>query len=352
VILIIYYETFILNSYVIKSDVELIRDILSDDALSTTVVHEGNTTREEHDVLENYPSDEYNTTNYAKKYGIPALIIAGTQNGVSFKHGIWQGNDFTMKKSQESKLEYIHIAKTGGSSIEMLASFANITWGICHYIFRKRGSYGEGCKHPDMPIQRVNMTMLPFDKLPETFKRKRSIGETWHTPFHWLNNAPFRGDKKFTVVRDPYSRIVSQYFCIYKGYQGIKQCSKTGCKRNITEMNRPTVMNEWIQNLLSDDERMKWAHFLPQHYYVFDQDGNRIIDHILRIENLQSEFADLMNQYRLNISLPDKKSNARKRYFNLTVKDLEIDTIQSINSVFREDFEKLNYTMIHHSVDD
>ena len=35
------------------------------------------------------------------------------------------------------------------------------------------------------------------------------------------------------------------------------------------------------------------GHFLPQHVYVYDMEGNQVIDHILRFEQLNEDFSAL-----------------------------------------------------------
>ena len=47
-------------------------------------------------------------------------------------------------------------------------------------------------------------------------------------------------------------------------------------------------MNEWIQRKIGNI--LNNGHLLPQYYYVYNNDGNKIMDNVLRFENLNEEF--------------------------------------------------------------
>lgn len=228
------------------------------------------------------------------------------------------------------KLEFIHIPKTGGSAIELEASKKGITWGACHYI--QIESNGDACQQPDLYDQMKQNR--GYDKTKVPFDFEGSFGEPWHTPPHWFNHYPFRNDTAFTVVRDPYSRAVSHFYCKYKGMKGTKE-----------QMNNATVMNQWLRDLFTDITIMKLAHFLPQHHYVYDINGIQLVHNVLKLENLNEEFSILMKQYNINVTLPqESKFNARNSSSALTVKDLDSRTISLINDVYLEDFIRFNYS--------
>jgi hypothetical protein len=239
------------------------------------------------------------------------------------------------------KLEYIHIAKTGGSAIEREASMKGITWGACHYITMKH--IGPGCQHPDL-VNRgkgYNRTNVPF-------QFDGGFGEPWHTPPHWMkhniyedrnNNDNDNSINTFTVVRDPYSRMISHYYCKYKGINGHSS------NMDMDQINNIELMNSWIQDLLQSPKK-RLGHFLPQHYYVYDKYGIKLINHVLKHENLSEEFSELMEKYDIDISLPDVKFNARKSTSSLKVEDLNSDTIALINEVYYDDFRRFEYRII------
>jgi len=44
-------------------------------------------------------------------------------------------------------------------------------------------------------------------------------GENWHTPPSWFELNPYETTSTFTVIRNPYDRIISEYYCPYYGFQ-------------------------------------------------------------------------------------------------------------------------------------
>eukprot|EP00985_Skeletonema_marinoi_P019581 scaffold11293_cov115-Skeletonema_marinoi.AAC.1 len=93
------------------------------------------------------------------------------------------------------------------------------------------------------------------------------------------------------------------------------------------------------------------GHFLPQ--YVYDMEGNQVIDHVLRLEHLNEDFSALMTLYDLPIGRPGKM-NVRNNTvhtgasgtLNLTVANLTKKTIEVINKVYDRDFALLNYPKV------
>ena len=187
-------------------------------------------------------------------------------------------------------LRFIHISKTGGQSIAIAAkNQAGMLWGM------NDEAYGKGILcHRLLSV--VNSPSLKNDTDKNTYD--------------W-----------FMVVRNPYNRAVSEY----------------------NWSNVEFDINIYLQRFLSDVEEGyidEGQHISPQYKYLEKQYNI----HVLRFENLNKEFHELMNKYGLSITLKKKVNVSEK---NATLLDLNIETIEMINRVYEKDFTTFGYEMVH-----
>lgn len=237
----------------------------------------------------------------------------------------------SQKPRETDGLEFIHITKTAGFSIESTFAKAGILIGACHWLNNK--NLGKNCTKRD---KKWNME-YNRKQIPIYFTRSH-VAENWHTPHHWFKDNPYANKSTFCVVRNPYERLVSEFFWSCTKSAGVCE----NANKNITS----ETMNAFIQQRAKTYKHVGYhGHFFPQHLYVFDMKGNQVIDHILRFENLDEDFDALMQLYNLDIELP-KKLNARNSTDLLTVRDLTIETIYVINKVYMMDFVRFSYPMV------
>lgn len=251
----------------------------------------------------------------------------------------------------KQELEFVHITKTGGTTIERVGCQNGFKWGSMHY------SAYFGCNEPDVTnwneAERDYTNVSPWHTPPKVLEKLVHISEN-----------PFKGSKLFTIVRNPYTRFVSEYHCPYAGYRGDDKMN-------------PRVMNAWIVDKIMDlqihkyeyvrqlnrskqpeevelDHRPHYKHFLNQADYVYDNEGNKIVDHVLHYEHMEEEFNNLMARYDLGFTLPTKEemdtygSDGPK----LTYKDLDMKSIMKINEWAAPDFLALGYQVLRTYVDE
>jgi hypothetical protein len=200
---------------------------------------------------------------------------------------------------EKKQLKFIHVTKCAGSFIENIGLKNKILWGRYHKEY--------GWWHEE------------FIKKNEELKNK----------YDW-----------FIIVRNPYDRILSEYYC-YNGGIGKKNISHTKKEFNEYLINKINDKEYIINNNISKD------HYKEQYKYY---DPN-IKTYIIKKENMYDELKKLFDEYNLPINLDkyikNKKNNKesinKKCIFN--VNDFEPELIELINKVYEKDFILFGYDM-------
>ena len=195
----------------------------------------------------------------------------------------------------ENFLEFIHIPKNAGTTIENVANDKNIKWG--RFKPEHRNKVGtKKCTY-------------------------------WHVPpKHFYLNNYYDSDDTFCVIRDPRDRMVSEYSYRHKGQ---------------TDKNNKNDMNKWLRENMNEENVYNGGlncHFVPQHEYIYNDDNERTCNHILKFDNLTSEFNDLMKKKNVDVRLSDNKKD-NKSNFNLTIDDIDDENMQKIFKLYKKDFE-------------
>lgn len=221
-------------------------------------------------------------------------------------------------KETQHPLEFIHITKTGGSSIEKAGASHGIRWGACHFnhtLFNEMGC-------PSPPDWQGKVKLLNF-----------SGSMPWHVPLRYWKPSRINGKRTFTVVRNPYDRAISEFYNSWStGYKG-------------KQKNDPETLNRWIRELIA---RRKGVAFLPQHLYIGPSTK------VLKFENLTDEFNAFMYSEGLPVRLKDDSHfNERQPGAVLNVSHLSKETIWAINEYASRDFEMFGYKKqyMQHSID-
>jgi Sulfotransferase family len=206
------------------------------------------------------------------------------------------------EKKRIPSIKFVHITKTGGTSIVEVGKSHGMMWG----------------------------------QYDTDIKNCRTLVEVspafWHIPIRLFEKNPYNQEHVlFTVVRNPYQRIVSECFCKWGGR----------FKKN---KNKPfgtaEEFNDYITDRVSVCEDNDYFHFTPQYFYTHDADGRQVVDHILRFENLETEFNELMAHYGLNIPLNIQENSSIKSF---SVADISRGNLDLINEKYFQDFTRFGY---------
>jgi hypothetical protein len=195
-------------------------------------------------------------------------------------------------------LKFIHITKNAGTSIEDVSVSKGMMWGVNH---RQYGFWHE--------------------KFPRKSKEMRE-------KYDW-----------FMVVRNPYTRILSEYSWLIS-----ERYVKTANPRDKDIFNKTVC--DWLKKLEKDEEchhqigKIGGDHFTEQYKYL----DPFVNIHILKFETLAEDFKKLMEEYKYNIIL-NKNTNSGYEKF-VSVQDFYPETIVLIQRVYKYDFLLFGYSPI------
>lgn len=216
---------------------------------------------------------------------------------------------------RQSRFVHIHIPKTGGTAIEQFFhARGDMAWGPESWVgqSRVRGRYYE--------LQHLSMPELLF-----------------------LSHAVFLGLESFAVVRNPYSRLVSEFLWrsapSEPGHEPLQRFRDFAAFISAI----PTVADHrWPFLLRHQSQRHVnfLIHVRPQHHYVCGPDGQPMVDDILRFESLGPEFARLVARRGLNpTTVHTPVARNALAYYNRPLVD-------RVNQIYAEDFRLGRYPMM------
>jgi hypothetical protein len=201
-------------------------------------------------------------------------------------------NYFGHKGIHETNLFYLHPAKCGGSSIERAGYEYGIRWARHH---PSKYSYHHPYEH----------TITHY---PEIIKDKAL----------------------FTSVRNPYTRMVSAVYCPYN------RC------------NSGLVDTQWTLQKFNEELSRQISLQFPVYDFVYYKD-TKVVPHVLKLENLTSEFNQLMFDYNSEVKM-EKHVNKSLDFIKnkkFGVKDISKENLSLINDKFVKDFIYFDYKIIN-----
>ena len=180
-------------------------------------------------------------------------------------------------------LQFIHIPKTGGSSIEDAAYENNIKWG----------------------------------RKDKSLKKKYKNVNDWHTPQKVEGYS-------FCVIRNPYDRFISEFY--HRN------------KKNITNL-CPADLNRFIETIfpiIRKNINYKDNHFLQQYKFY------KFCDIAISFDNLQdniNKLTDMFNLPTLKLGKKRVSGESIKDFKKMTKDDINDENKKLIDDFYRKDFE-------------
>lgn len=201
------------------------------------------------------------------------------------------------------KFIFVHIPKTAGTSVSRRLGINDTYANFCH---------------TDMKIK-INECMCADNHVPAFFLKE-------------MRPDIFEEYYKFTFVRNPYDRVISEFFWVYKGYWKEQFV-------NFSEKNIKNLFDVWLENYYLDKPSCRQC---TQSWFLLDRDGETIlVDDIFKFESFQSEF-DLLIK-KLNITPVEDKVYTKSKVKidrNLLLTESHKEFIYNL---FKEDFNRFGY---------
>ena len=153
------------------------------------------------------------------------------------------------------------------------------------------------------------------------------------------NSVKYNDFYKFTVVRNPWDRIVSAFHYLKQG--GIGFFDKDFSNEYLDDV---PDFSTFVKRLESDNvfrnNILTWIHFVPQIDFLSDEYGDVALNKIIKLENINDEIPSLCKD--LGISNRDMISdNSCKRKPYQYYYDDELAAI--VGTIYKQDIERLGY---------
>lgn len=161
--------------------------------------------------------------------------------------------------SHEHKVIFVHIPKTGGQSVEqMFLDDLGLTWD-----------------------QRDALALRPNDDPAVGPERLAHLYASEYVQKGHVTQEQWDSYLTFAVVRNPYERIISEYFYRGKTYP-------------TWQFWRRPALKQFMEQATNDDFTDGARHVVPQARYVCNAQGTMIVDHIIHFEEMGPKIEALL----------------------------------------------------------
>lgn len=205
--------------------------------------------------------------------------------------------------SHKHKCIFVHIPKTGG------ASFENVIWPL----------------RSDKVVENLRKGFV------KPYYNKYQTGGLQHLTSRQIKEevgaTVFDAYYKFTIVRNPWEKAVSQYSYMIQKRENL---------RRFIGMTTRTSFRKYL-NLILEKEHVQW---MKQVDFIYDANGQSMVDNIIRFENIDQGFHSIIKHLGIpHTSLPHINKSKRKHY----TKYYDQESIQIVADLYKEDIEAFNY---------
>jgi hypothetical protein len=197
---------------------------------------------------------------------------------------------------------FVHIPKTGGTSIDSLL------W-------------------PDIRKRTTTELWMGFK---DKYHNKYQTGGLQHLHADQIKSEVgseiFNGYFKFSIVRNPWDKAVSQF----------RYMAKRDDLREYLGMKPNDCFKRYLE-LISKKTHVQWE---PQVRFVLDDAGNSMVDYIGRFESFTESVGTVMNRIGLDVS---KIPHANKSRRSATQDEYDSESREIVGTLYAEDVKAFGY---------
>ena len=212
-----------------------------------------------------------------------------------------------MPISHEHRCIFVHIPKSGGTSIELALGMdrGNELFGF----EAADGTRYDNSVGPRMKAEGQH-DLICLQHLEATRVRSRYPDEIWNTYF------------KFSVVRNPFDLVVSEF-----SYHTQEREDMLG----ILGFAPDTPFKDYVHSGFRAKQQKK---------FLVDERGEIIVDFIARFENLEHDFAHICKTIGVEVKLPHANKTVRDPYREY----YDDRTRARVERVYADDFQLFGYS--------
>jgi len=168
---------------------------------------------------------------------------------------------------------------------------------------------------------------------------EKKVGHKTIRQFQAHDAKRFEKYWKFTIVRNPYDRLVSAFHFLKKG--GLHEIDKAWADSNIGHIDTFKEFVFLLKDKSFEYNITKWQHFRQQSFYLKNFKNEIDIDYIAKFENLSEEFDYIKNQLSLKDQILQHKNKSSRNHWSEYYDDKEM--LEIVYRIYEEDFSNFGY---------